>query len=125
AAGAEAKALVPTGTAFDCAMGVSGSGWCATAVSIAAAGGHAKLSARPAGAASVSPLPRTFVAIVSPRVGLLPGAPSSLSESLSLSFAIPVSGITGPTSGRSVGFESEGAASNDPEGSATGTRLLI
>ena len=38
---------------------------------------------------------------------------------------VPVSGITGPISGRSVGFDSDGVASNGPEGRATGTRLLI
>ena len=117
--GAEAKAFFAlAGKAFGSAA--TGSDGAALAL-----GRHAKLSARPAGAAIVSPFARTFVARASPWMGLLPGAPSSSSESFEVSGVFPVSGTTGPISGRSAGFASDGAGSTGPDGSATGTRLLI
>lgn len=120
--GAEAKAFFAlAGKAFgSAATGATGSDGAALAL-----GRQAKLSARPGGAAIVSPLARTFVARASPWMGLLPGAPSSSSESFEVSGVFPVSGTTGPISGRSAGFASDGAGSTGPDGSATGTRLLI
>ena len=121
--GAEAKALFAlAGKAFgSAATGATGSDGAALAL-----GRHAKLSARPAGAGIVSPFARTFAARASPWMGLLPGAPSSSSESFEVPGVFPpVSGTTGPISGRSAGFASDGADSTGPDGSATGTRLLI
>jgi len=128
--GAEAKAFFAlAGKAFGSAAtgatgattGATGSDWAALAL-----GRHAKLSARPAGAGIVSPFARTFAARASPWMGLLPGAPSSSSESFEVAGVFPpVSGTTGPISGRSAGFASDGAGSTGPDGSATGTRLLI
>src|SRR6476661_4663676 len=81
--------------------------------------GQLKLSARPAGAGTASPLARTFVAIASPWRELLLGPPSSSSVSFR---GGPVSGTTGPDNGRSAGL-AEVAGSIGPEGSATVARL--
>ncbi|MGB8183989.1 MAG: hypothetical protein WCF37_03115, partial [Pseudolabrys sp.] len=101
--GAEAKALFALagkafGSAATGATGATGSDGAALAP-----GRHAKLSARPAGAAIVSPFARTFAARASPWMGLLPGAPSSSSESFDVPGVFPVNGTTGPISGRSAG----------------------
>jgi len=133
-AGAEASAAAPAGEAlgsvFVSALG-SGSAVMGAIIGPDCAalallpGRQAKLSARPVGAVTVSPFARTFVASASPWIGLLPGAPSSSSGSFGVSVAFPVSGTTGPISGRSAGLAPDGDGSTGPVGSATGTRLLI
>src|SRR5262249_49461063 len=108
----------------------SGLGWPVTGASGAARAdfaslpfGQAKLSARPGGAATVSPFATTLTAVAAPGMGLLPGPPRNSSGSFGV--APPVSGTTGPVNGLSAGFAPDGAGSTNPEGSATGTRLLI
>lgn len=138
-AGAEASAAAPgaeaaLGSALASALasalgssGVTGAiiGLDCAASALLLPGCQIKLSARPVGAVTVSPFARTFVASASPWMGLLPGAPSNSSESFGVSVAFPVSGTTGPISGRSAGLAPDGEGSTGPEGSATGTRLLI
>ena len=131
-AGAEAKAFVASGAAFGWAVtGASGLGGSAIDVSGAAAAWFDCRSATQnyrhgqAGRLLSRPWPELWWQSrrrVSDCCRELQGV---CQKSLSLSFAVPVSGVTGPISGRSVGFEREGAASDGPEGSATGTRLLI
>src|SRR5262249_61619917 len=67
--------------------------------------GQAKLSARPGVGAMVSPFARTFTAVASPWIALLPGPPSNSAESLD--GVPPLSGTTSPDNGQSARSSSQ------------------